>query len=276
MGDSNTLAIGNWSSLEGKWWPATTVGFTVAGGLLIIGLHQSLGWAFFVLAVLSALIQTGSARRHFLISQGALLLVMLTPVNTGLDTRHMIIMSLMLPLAVALPAIVSRQVFRDNVIHFPFRLGRRWYRNEIVYIIGTLIAAYILLPIYFTTTGAHHNWTVQLQPGTLLRLFYGTQILGLWDELFFVNTILSLWRPHLPFWWANLAQATLFSAFLYQLAFHAWAPPLLFLFALSQGYIYKRTASLIYIITIHQTLDLVLYLALIHAYYPSAMPVFLT
>lgn len=259
-----------------KWWSATTVALTVVSGLLIIGFHQPMGWAILVLAAAIAAIQPDPARRHFLISQGALLLVMLTPVNTGLDARHMIVMSLMLPLAVALPAIVSRKIFHDDIIRFPFRLGRRWYRNEIIYIIGTLIVAYTLLPIYFANTGSYHNWTVVLKPGPLLRLFYGTQILGLWDELFFINTILSLWRSHLPFWWANLAQATLFSTFLYQLAFHAWAPPLLFLFALSQGYIYKRTASLIYIITIHQTLDLVLYLALIHAYYPSAMPVFLT
>lgn len=275
MGDTKTAVLDGTGFID-KWWAATTVALTVAGGLLVIGLHQPVGWAILVLAAITAALQPDPARRHFLISQGALLVVMLTPVNTNLDTGHMVVMSLMLPLAIALPAIVSRKIFHDDVIHFPFRLGRRWYRTEITYIIGTLIVAYTLLPIYYTTTGAYHNWTVQLHPGALLRLFYGTQVLGLWDELFFVNTILSLWRAHLPFWWANLAQATLFSTFLYQLAFHAWAPPLLFLFALSQGYIYKRTASLIYIITIHQTLDLVLYLALIHAYYPSAMPVFLT
>lgn len=257
-------------------WPSVTVAFTVLSGVLIIGLHQPLGWAAMGIAALCAAVQPDPARRHLLISQGALLLVMATPVNTNLGMAHMIIMSVLLPLAVALPVVVSRTLFHDDVITFPFRHGRRWYRAEVIYILVTLLIAYVVLPIYYATTGTFRNWTVQLNPGMLVRLFYGTQILGLWDELFFVNTILSLWRQHLPFWLANISQAILFSTFLYQLAFHAWAPPLLFLFALSQGYIYMRTSSLIYIITIHQTLDLVLYLALIHAYYPQAMPVFLT
>jgi membrane protease YdiL (CAAX protease family) len=256
--------------------PAATVGFTCLSGLLVIGWHQPAGWVALALAVVGAAVQSGSARRHFLLSQAALVLVMLTPVNTNLDPPHILAMSLMLPLAVALPALVSRRLFHDDVIQFPFRRGRRWYRTEVAYVAGTLLVAYLLLPVYFATTGAYHNWTVQLTPGLLLRLFYGTQLLGLWDELFFVNTILSLWRRHLPFWWANVAQATLFTTFLYQLGFRGWAPLLLFVFALSQGYIYKRTASLIYIITIHQTLDLVLYLALINAYYPAAMPIFPT
>jgi hypothetical protein len=274
MNAAKTAVLANTTSLE-KWWSASTVALTVVSGLLIIGVHQPIGWGIFALATATAALQPDPARRHFLISQGALLLVMLTPINTSLTTRHMIVMS-MLPLAVALPAIISRKVFHDDVIQFPFRHGRRWYRLETSYIAVTLVIAYTLLPVYFATTAAQHNWTVQLHADPLVRLLIGTQLVGLWDELFFVNTLLSLWRRHLPFVWANLAQATVFTTFLFQLGFRAWAPPLLFLFALSQGYIYKRTASLIYIITIHQTLDLVLYLALIHAYYPSAMPIFLS
>jgi membrane protease YdiL (CAAX protease family) len=174
------------------------------------------------------------------------------------------------------PYILSRYIYKDNVISFHFLNGRRWYRAEIMYIFVTAAVAYLLLPFYFANTGAYHNWTVL--PGTvnLIRLFLGTQLLGLWDELFFVNTALTLLRQHIQFWWANLIQAAFWTAFLYQLGFRSWAPLLIYPFALLQGYIFRRTGSLLYIITIHLTLDLVLFLVLVHAYYPSWLPIFIT
>jgi len=162
------------------------------------------------------------------------------------------------------------------VLSFHFLNGRKWYKTEILYIFVTATAAYLLLPFYFANTGAYHNWTVL--PGTLnlSRLFLGTQALGLWDELFFVNTVLTLLRQHMRFIWANLIQAVFWTAFLFQLGFRGWAPLLIYPFALLQGYIFKRTGSLLYIITIHLTLDAVLFLVLVHAYYPATLPIFVT
>jgi CAAX prenyl protease-like protein len=214
--------------------------------------------------------------RHLLLLILVLALVASAPINTNTSTLHVLRMGIPLALAIAIPYLILRYLCNDALISFPFRHGRRWYSSEIAYIAFTAIVAYLILPFYFATTGAYHNWAVMPGAGNLIRLFIGTQALGLWDELFFVNTILTLLRAHLPFVWANLIQALLWTGFLYQLGFRGWAPPLIYLFALLQGYIYKRTGSLLYIITIHLTLDLVLFLALIHAYHPAWMPIFIT
>ena len=47
------------------------------------------------------------------------------------------------------------------------------------------------------------------------------------------------------------------------------------LFALTQGYIFKKTESLLYVITIHLTLDLVLFLALLNVHTPTLADIFL-
>ncbi len=213
---------------------------------------------------------------HMVLLVGSLALVAVTPINTSLSTGHVVAMGIPLAIAVLAPYWLSRYVFKDHAITFHFLNGRRWYRAEIVYIFATVAVGYLLLPFYFANTGAYHNWTVL--PGTvnLLRLFLGTQALGLWDELFFVNTVLTLLRRHVPFIWANLIQAVFWTAFLFQLGFRGWAPLFIYPFALLQGYIFKRTGSLLYIITIHLTLDAMLFLVLVHTYYPTWFPIFIT
>ncbi|MEJ0073224.1 MAG: CPBP family glutamic-type intramembrane protease [Candidatus Saccharibacteria bacterium] len=113
-------------------------------------------------------------------------------------------------------------------------------------------------------------------PGGLFTLFLGTNSLGIWDELFFVLTVLALLRRHIPFAAANTVQAVLWTCFLFDLGFQAWMPLLLFPFALLQGVVFKRTHSLLYLLAIHLTLDFVLYLALINAQHPQRLNIFVT
>jgi membrane protease YdiL (CAAX protease family) len=194
---------------------------------------------------------------------------------TDIRLTHFLYMVATLSLAVIIPYWVSR-IYRDNVISFPLHHGRRWYRSEIGYIFFTSALAYALLPIYFQTTGAYLHWPVLPGVGSLFMLFIGTMLLGAWDELFFVATTLATFQRYLPFVWANIAQAVLWTAFLYALGFTGWAPLALFPFALLQGYIFNRTHSLLYVLTIHLTLDVFLYLALLNAYHHDWLPIFIT
>ena len=180
----------------------------------------------------------------------------------------------MIALPVAIPYLVSLSFYRDHLVRFPLGHKRRWYRTEVAYIAFTATVAYLILPFYLASTGSYHNWTVEPGALNLFRLFIGTNGLGLWDELFFVATVLAIFRHYLPFRWANIAQAILWTSFLYELGFRGWGPAPIFIFALLQGQIFRKTGSLLYIIAIHLTLDFILYLALIHAYYPSWLPIF--
>lgn len=203
-------------------------------------------------------------------------LVALTPINTNISYSHVLLMGFMISLAVAVPYYFSACVYHDGIISFPLRHGRRWYRTEILYILATALIAYFVLPFYLINTGSYHNWTVEPGLSNIIRLFIGTNALGIWDELFFVTTVLAILRQFLPFWYANLIQAVLWTTFLYTLGFRGWGPFILYFFCLSQGYIFRRTKSLLYILTIHLTLDFILFLTLLYTHNPGWVPIFVT
>jgi membrane protease YdiL (CAAX protease family) len=185
-------------------------------------------------------------------------------------------MSVTLAAAVLLPYFISRHIYKENAVRFPWHHGRYWYFSEIIYIAVTACVAYFLLPYYLRSTGAYLNWPSASDMGSLVRLFIGTNALGFWDELFFVSTALGIMRRHFSFAAANIFQSVLFTSFLYDLGFKGWGFVMIFLFALLQGYIFKRTDSLLYVVTIHLTLDCILFLALIHAYHPMIIPIFIS
>ncbi len=256
--------------------PPLLIALTCLSGVVLIGLQwQVPGWSLWALTLVLTLASSHPIRRHLPLVLGSLALLGITPINTDVSNAHMLQMALTLTLAVAIPYAVSKYLMREDLIQFPIHNKRRWHRSEFIYIFVTAAIAYLLLPFYLADTGSYQNWSVEPTTDGLIRLFIGTNGLGLWDELFFICTVLAVFRRYLPFVWANLAQAVLFTSFLYELGFRGWGPAAIFLFALSQGYIFRRTGSLLYIVTIHLTLDFILYLALIHAYYPHWLPIFI-
>ena len=98
---------------------------------------------------------------------------------------------------------------------------------------------------------------------------------GTWDELFFICTCFALLRRHFGVWTANLLQATIFVSFLWELGYQAWGPLLTAPFALLQGWLFARTGSLLYVLIVHLLFDVVVFLAIVHARHPGAIPIFL-
>jgi membrane protease YdiL (CAAX protease family) len=240
----------------------------------LIALHQTWGWAFLAIACATLPLCTQQFRKDVVLLCVSLGLLGITRIDTDVSPAHMVAMGTTLLLAVAIPYAVSRWIYRDYLVRFPLHHGRRWVRTEILYILMTVAVAYFLLPFYLRTSGAYLNWTVEPGWAFLTRLFIGTNGLGIWDELFFISTVLGILRRFFPFVWANIAQSILFTSFLYELGFTGWGPLMIFPFALLQGEVFRRTESLLYVITIHLSLDLVLYAALIHARHPEWMPIF--
>ena len=246
-----------------------------ATGVLLIALQLPIGWVAMGLGVTLLLLASPHFRKDILLIYLSLALLGITRIDTDVGYGHMAAMGLTLLLAVAIPYFVSRYVYKDYLVRFRWHHGRNWYKKEIFYVFFTVAVSYLLLPYYLSSTGAYLNWSVEPGLSFLTRLFIGTNALGIWDELFFVSTVLGILRRFLPFGWANIVQSVLFTSFLYELGFTGWGPLVLYPFALLQGYVFHRTESLLYVITIHLSLDLVLYLALIHAYYPDWIPLFL-
>ena len=166
-------------------------------------------------------------------------------------------------------------IYKEKTIKFRFD-PRKWYKSEAIYILVASVLVFLILPFYLKTTQAYLNWDVPLDTFGLIKLFIGINAVVLWDEMFFIATLLGIFRKYLSFFQANLAQAVVFTSFLFELGYTSWGPIMIFLFALLQGYIFKKTKSLFYVIVIHLVFDLVLFFALINAHYPELMRIFLT
>jgi membrane protease YdiL (CAAX protease family) len=180
-----------------------------------------------VLALVAAvIIDRGLLRDLGLIAAG-LVAISLVPITTDISTGHMFLMGTAMILAVGIPYSVSRFVFKDHAVRFPVLTGHPWTRTEKWYLVAVVIMGYALL---------------------------------------FICTVFILLRRHLPFAQANVLQAILFTSFLWELGFHAWAPAFIFPFALIQAIIFTRTKSLSYIVSVHPLFDFVLFLVLLQAH----------
>ncbi|MDP3991711.1 MAG: CPBP family intramembrane metalloprotease [Candidatus Colwellbacteria bacterium] len=249
-----------------------------ATGIILIALQvKPYGWLVYGAGLLSLVFAERQFAKHLLLVYVAIALLGITAITTDISYRHMFEMGLALVLVLIIPLTIARKFYKDKaLIPYTFHHGRRWFRSEILYIVITAILSYFLLPFYLLNTGAYLNWNVEPGLSNIIRLFIGTNALGIWDELFFVNTVLGILIRHIKFGWANLIQSVLFTSFLYELGFTGWGFILIFIFALTQGYIFMKTKSLLYIITIHLTLDLILFLALIEAHHPEWLSIFIT
>ena len=192
--------------------------------------------------------------------------------SNGGMTRFAVVLSL----AVVLPYVGSRYLYREDVIKFPWRTGRRWSRYEYAYLVIVLALGYLLLPVYFIGSGAYENWPTVTEPNEIARLFVGVNAVGLWDELFFICTVFALLRQHFSTVVANALQTIVFVSFLWELGYQSWGPVFTIPFALLQGYIFQRTRSLAYVVTVHLSFDVIIFMILVHAHTPEWFNVFLT
>jgi hypothetical protein len=204
-----------------------------------------------------------------------MLIVHAISLEAQLDDLAMLRFTLALGGAVLVPYLVSRFVFRDRAISFPWRAHRRWNRWQWGWLVAVLVLGWLILPFYFITSGVYQNWPVVDTPELIARLFVGVGAVGIWDELFFICTVFALLRRHFPDALANVLQTIVFVSFLWELGYREWGPALTIPFALLQGWIFLRTHSLAYVVTVHLLFDAVVFAVLVHAHNPGLLPVFL-
>ncbi len=200
-----------------------------------------------------------------------LLIVSAIELKAELDNAAMLRFTLALGGAVVVPYVVSRWVYRDRAIGFPWRGGHRWKRWQWLWLAAVLVLGWLILPFYFITSGVYANWPVVDSPDLIARLFVGVGAVGIWDELFFICTCFALLRRHFADGAANVLQAIVFVSFLWELGYQAWGPVLTVPFALLQAVIFLRTRSLAYVVTVHLLFDAVVFAVLVHAHNPGLL-----
>ncbi|MBD7957143.1 CPBP family intramembrane metalloprotease [Microbacterium sp. Sa4CUA7] len=246
-----------------------------------------LGWALLVAGlVVAAVVERARANpaaptasavrppslvRDLSLIAAGLVIVSLIDLKAELDNAAMVRFTLALGGAVVVPYVVSRWVYRDRAISFPWRGGGRWTMFQWVWLVLVLVLGWLILPFYFITSGVYMNWPVVDTPDLIARLFVGVGAVGIWDELFFICTVFALLRRHFADVSANVLQAIVFVSFLWELGYRAWGPALTIPFALLQGYIFLKTRSLAYVVTVHLLFDAVVFAVLVHAHNPGLL-----
>ena len=229
------------------------------------------GYALLVVGLAAAWLTDRSGRTSRLLADLSLIAlgqVIISTISVAADISYgnMLLMGTVLGLAVAVPFMISRFVFGDRVIRFPWRTGKRWTRVQWAYLLLVLFLGWAILPFYFITSGVYTNWPTVTEPDEIARLFVGVNAVGTWDELFFICTVFALLRRHFPTWQANLLQSIVFVSFLWELGYQSWGPLLTFPFALLQGYTFKLTKSLTYVLVVHLLFDAIVFAVIVYAH----------
>lgn len=246
-----------------------------ASGVTIFALRVlPVGYPLLVLSIAAGFIASRALGRDLLLIAAGVLIMSLVPITTDISIEHMTVMGAAMIAAIAVPYLVSRYIYKDHAVRFPTRTGARWTRFEWGWLVAVVALGYLILPFYLIRTGVYENWPAVNDASSIGRLFLGTNALGIWDELFFICTVFTLLRRHYPAAVAMVAQAVLFTSFLWELGFTSWGPLLIFPFALIQAYTFKLTKSLGYVVTVHLLFDFVLFLVLLHAHDRSVVPIF--
>ena len=247
-----------------------------ASAFLLFGLQLG-GWghALLLLSLLGAFSVSRELGKDLSLIGLGITIVSTTSVKADVDWDRFFTIGTVLILAVSAPLLVDRLVLRRRAIRFPWLTGERWNRWQVGYLIAVPVLGWLILPYYFISSGAYENWPHITDGGALARFFVGVNFVGTWDELFFICTCFALLRRHFGLWTANLLQMIIFASFLWELGYQEWGPLLTAPFALLQGWLFSRTGSLLYVLMVHLLFDVVVFLAIIHAHNPGAIPIFL-
>ncbi|WP_250443665.1 CPBP family intramembrane metalloprotease [Actinotalea sp. C106] len=257
-------------------WALLPAAGVSASAVLLFGVHlRPHGYVVLVLSLgLAYLVHRPLAKDLLLIALG-ISIVSTTSMEADLEWGRFFAIGTALTLAVLVPFLVDRFVYRRRAIRFPWRTGQKWPTVEKWYLLAVPLLGWAILPTYFITSGAYQNWPEITDSSVLMRFFVGVNAVGTWDELFFICLCFALLLRHFPAWQANLLQAAIFVSFLWELGYREWGPALTIPFALLQGLIFTRTRSLTLVLIVHLLFDAIVFMAIVHAHRPEMFSIFI-
>lgn len=210
-------------------------------------------------------------RRNFSLLLGSILVLSFAPIHTDLSTPHFFTLGIPFLAVVLVPYLVLKWR-APNEVDWNF-WPRKFSLRDTIYTIISIPLSWGIIWLYFfyLTPGLANHWPMPAEhdPDMVRRLVIGINSVGIWDELFFINTVFVLLRGIYPLWMANLGQAVVYTSFLYTMAFTGWGPVVIYTFALTQGLMYERSRLLFYVLIVHIIVDVFLVLAILHHYYPD-------
>ena len=210
-------------------------------------------------------------RRRLSVLLGSIAILAFAPIETDTSNRGFLVLGGFFLAAILFPALALRRS-DPHVIDFRIRPHRfRWL--DVLYVTISVPLAYFLIRWYFFDVNPYMPEQWYLPPEydsvEVWRLVIGLNFVGIWDELFFVNICFAVLRTVHRFWIANLAQAVIYTAVLYDMAFIGIGPFIVYVFALTQGSMYEESKCLLWVLIVHLIVDAILLETIIAHYYPG-------
>ena len=250
----------------------------VAATILLIPANQLIiGFIFLAVCVfLVAADKEAKLRRRMGVLLACVVILGLTDINTSLSNENFIKVGVPFTLVIVLPFLFQRFSGDDNIIRFRF-WPRIWRKHDIIYTIVSIPLAWLVLKGYawgnlvFLEDELFRHWEMPEEPnqGMIRRLFIGINMVGIWDELFFVNTAYALLRSLFSYKVANAMQAVLYTAVLFDMAFTGLDIFIVFFFAWTQGNMFEKSESLLWVLIVHLIVDFFLVAFIVQTYYPE-------
>lgn len=210
-------------------------------------------------------------KRRIGVLYGCIACLAVAPINTDRGNEHFLVLSIYFGGVVLLPFLILRKT-DPGVIDFRF-WPSKIRRLDVFYTLLSIPLAWGILKIYFFHINPElpTHWPMP-QPYTgegRIRLLIGINAVGIWDELFFVNTVFAILRSTMAFRYANLAQGVVYTSVLYNMAFTGIGPFVVYYFALTQGWMYEKSKCLLWVLIVHILVDYFLVEAIMHYHYPT-------
>ncbi|MEM6427688.1 MAG: hypothetical protein AAF708_00505 [Deinococcota bacterium] len=205
---------------------------------------------------------------RYLALAASITLLSVAPINTNTADGHFYLLGTFFLAALVIPAYILRG--RGVIIYrlFPKHIDRL----ELFYTAISIPIAYLAIQLYFRVLSPEvpYNWVLPTEPNNeeLFRLFLGINGVGIWDELFFVNTSYAIIRSLFPYKWANPAQAVVYTSILWDMTFRGFGPLFVYTFAITQGAMYERSRVLLWVLIVHLIVDYFLFQQIVATYYP--------
>lgn len=245
--------------------------FAAACWLLIPQEQYLAGAAAWAISLVTALTDPERAlRRRMGVLLGCVAILAVAPISTDIRPIKFLTLGGSFLAVIVLPAIILGKT-DPGVIRF-----RMWPRRfrwlDLFYVaISIPLAKYILEWYFGFNDFMPFQWPLPpvQDDGSMTRLFWGINGVGIWDELFFVNTSYCILRSLFAFRIANPVQAVLYTAVLFDMAFAGIGPLLVYLFALTQGSMFEESENLLYVLVVHLIVDYFLYWQIVTGHYPD-------
>ena len=213
-------------------------------------------------------------RRNLGTLLGCVAVLAFSPIHTGLDTPHIVTLMLCFGTVLFGPVILMSRIAPDELRwrFWPVRFSKR----DLAYSVASIPLAWGVLNLYFfhLNPGLASHWTLPpaYDASAIRRLVVFINNVGIWDELFFINIVYALLRGVFPARIANPAQAVVYTSVLYDMAFTGHGVWIVYLFALTQGFMYEKSRVLMYVLLVHIIVDVFLVLAILQWHYPGHAP----